>query len=616
MDRHEIYQFDAFQVDPHAWRLLRNGREVHLEPIVLKLLIYLISHRDRLVPRRELIDTVWRDTVISDSALSQAVARLRKALDDDPRAPRYIETVHSQGFRFIAGVEEVESDAHPDHAAGPKKAPATRKAVAVGIIAVAVLIGLIILWPEHVSRDSSQSGDVRSLAVLPLNNLTGNPEQDYFIDGMQDTLITELSQIPELRVISRQSTMRYRGSDTAMPEIARELGVEALVEGSVLRIDDQVEVNLQLVRGHSDEHLWAARYEREAAHIFELFREVAAAIAPVIGLETTGRPAGPIDPRATRAYWRGLGQMDRATPGSLQVAIEQFQLSVSIEPGFSLAWGNLAAAYAMYAVRGQVPSREAIENARAAAMKAIAAGDNAYIGYAALGWVRLWTLDLPGACEAFHEALRINPSAPFAMHGDADCLLLNGHMDESVERTRELAMINPFTFVQNLPLSFHLYLARRYDEALEVTLGIQERFPNAPVHTNLFLIYWAQNLFDEALEEERQWLRLQKDDELLAALERGLADAGPTGAQRAMAETLVARSGERFVNPFRISEAFARAGAVEEALFWLDRAAEEGSFELTHLAFRQDFEGLQSDPRFQELLTRKGLRQAPATPQD
>lgn len=616
MDRHEIYRFDAFQVDPHAWRLLRDGREVHLEPIVLKLLIYLISHRDRLVPRRELIDTVWRGTVISDSALSQAVARLRKALDDDPRAPRYIETVHSQGFRFIAEVEEVESDGHAEHTAGPKKAPATRRAVTAGIIAVLVLTLLIILWPDQAGRGPPQAGDVRSLAVLPLNNLTGNPEQGFFIDGMQDTLITELSQIPELRVISRQSTMRYRGSDTAMPEIARELGVDALVEGSVLRIGDQVEVNLQLVRGHSDEHLWAERYEREAAHIFELFTEVAASIAPVIGLESTSRPVGPIDPRATRAYWRGLEQMDRGTPVSLQVAIEQFQVAVDIEPGFSLAWGNLAVAHALYAVRGQVPSREAIENARAAAMKAIAAGENTYIGYSALGWVRLWTQDLSGACEAFREALRINPSAPFAMHGDADCLLLNGRMDESVERTRELAMINPFTFVQNLPLSFHLYLARRYDEALEVTLAIQERFPNAPVHTNLFLIYWAQGHFEKALDEERQWLSLQNDDDLLAALERGLADAGPAGAERAMAETLVARSGERYVDPFRISEAFARAGEVDEALLWLNRAAEEGSFELTHLAYRQDFEGLQSDPRFRDLLTRIGLLRTPPTPQN
>ena len=207
-------------------------------------------------------------------------------------------------------------------------------------------------------------------------------------------------------------------------------------------------------------------------------------------------------------------------------------------------------------------------------------------------------------------------AAPFAMHGDAVCLLLNGRMDESVERTRELAMINPFTFVQNLPLSFHLYLARRYDEALEVTLAIQERFPNAPVHTNLFLIYWAQGLFAKAMDEERQWLSLQNDDDLLAALERGLADAGPAGAERAMAETLVARSGERYVDPFRISEAFARSGDVDEALLWLNRAAEEGSFELTHLAYRQDFEGLQGDPRFRDLLIRLGHSQAPGAPQN
>ena len=296
-----VYRFDDFLADPGTWRLTRSGQEIHVEPVVLRLLIYLIEHRGRLVPRQELMDTVWGDTVISDSALTKAVGRLRQALGDESAAPRYLETVHSQGYRFIAEVEEVEQAEHSASKSG-------RRAWYVGG-ALVVLALAVLLWTQPLWDEKSPSYDIHSLAVLPLSNLTGDPAQDYYVAGLQDILITELSRIPGLRVTSRQSTRRYLGSRLTMTEIADELGVDALVEGSLLRAGDNIEVSIQLIDGHSDQHVWAERYGREPPYVFDLVSEIASAIGTE--LNAGALPPGPgaqghamispIDPRAIDA---------------------------------------------------------------------------------------------------------------------------------------------------------------------------------------------------------------------------------------------------------------------------------------------------------------------------
>jgi DNA-binding winged helix-turn-helix (wHTH) protein len=220
MNQHFVYRFDDFVVDPETWQLSRGGQEIHLEPVVLNLLIYLISHRDRLVTRDELMDTVWGDTVISESAVSQAVARVRKALGDDAATHRYLETVHSKGFRFIAEVQETDSPGNAESAPVEPRMKANRRVLVAGA-AMVILVVLAVFWSRSPEQDTLQSEPIQSIAVLPLSNLTGDPEQSYYADGLQDILITELSQVPGLRVTSRQSTRRYRGSDLTTVDIGR-----------------------------------------------------------------------------------------------------------------------------------------------------------------------------------------------------------------------------------------------------------------------------------------------------------------------------------------------------------------------------------------------------------
>jgi TolB-like protein len=452
-----------------------------------------------------------------------------------------------------------------------------------------------------------------------LSNLTGDPEQDYYADGLQDILITELSQIHGLRVTSRQSTKRYRESQQATTDIARELGVDALVEGSLLKVGGEIEVTIQLIHGGSDKHLWAERYARETTYVFDLMADVATAIGSVIDPSATpagparsaGNPPGAVDPKAIEAYSLGLTHLDRFTLDGILYAIEKFETAVAIEPKFALAWGHLAAAHAMHSLYGYAPPRESIEKARAAALQAIEADDKFYIGYSTLGWVRLWTGELDDACASFREALRLNPSAPYALHGDADCLMLDGKMDESIARARELLMVGPFSAMHNRPLSYHLFLARRLDEALEAGKAMQARVPGFSMHWFFARVYWQQGLFNEALAEERLELERRGDTALLAALEEGLGAAGPAGAMRAMAEAMVHRGSESYVDPFRTAETFARAGMVDEALHWLERAVDYGSYEITYIAFEPEFDGLRNDSRYEDLVERVYGRRVP-----
>ena len=612
MKQHPVYRFDDFVVDPEAWRLSRGGQEIHLKPVVLKLLIYLIASRGRLVTRQELMDTVWGDTVISESALTKAAARLRKALGDDSATHRYLETVRSRGYRFVADVEEVASPEQSGLRAGKTRAATARRALLASAAAMVVLIILAVFWFRAPQHEMPQEQVIRSLAVLPLSNLTGDPEQDYYADGLQDLLITELSQIQELRVTSRQSTKRYRDSQLAAADIAGELGVDALVEGSLLAKGSEIELTIQLIDGRSDEHLWADRHSREAAYVFELVSGVANAIAaemgPAVmpsapdGLARVG--IGPVDPRAIDAYSLGITYMDRFTPDGIRTAIDQFEKAVAIEPDFALAWGQLGAAHSMLGLYGYAPPRESKEKLRAAMLQAIEADDQVFVGHSGLGWVQWWTGDFEGACKSFEKTLRLNPSAPYAIHGDADCLMFEGRMDESIARLRELLTISPFSAMHSMPLPYHLYVARRFDEAITAAKDMQVRVPRFSMRWFFAMVYWQQGLFDKALEEERLELQQRGDTVLLAALKEGVDAAGPTGAMRAMAEALVARASDAYVDPFDIGETFARAGVVDEALHWLDKAATHGSYKMNYLAFWPHLDVLRDDPRYQELLER------------
>lgn len=611
IDAQGTYQFEAFRVDPAAFVLSRDGREIHLEPRVLKLLVYLIEHRDRLVPRDELMDTVWGDTVISDSALSKAVARLRKALGDDASAPRYIETAHSLGYRFLAEVRVVEQAAKTSAEADAPHARRARPGL-VAAVALLALAAWLLFKPGPPPPMDAPAGPIASLAVLPLANLTGDAALDPFVAGLHDVLTTEVSQRSALRVTSRQSTRRYGSSELPVGAIAGELGVDVLVEGSVLEAGERVRLTAQLIDARSDEHLWAETFEDDARNLLGLLVTVAEHVAAQTGAKGAPRPAAPprfapLDPAASRAFLVGLEELNRLDAGGFERAERQFRRVIELEPGFAPAWGNIAAIHLLQAVYGTAPPPEAMPRARFAAQKALELDEGAYLGHSAMGFVTLWAGDAAGAMKAFRRALELNPSDASALHGEADCLMLAGRLEESMERLRKAQLIDPFTPVSNMPVPIHLYLMRRYEDAIREAIAVNERIPGYSVHWLLARIYWQQGRFEEALDEERREFAVRQDDARRAALDRGYAEGGPPGAMRAVAETLAERSRETYVDPFRVAIAYARAGDTDEALDWLDRAVRNGSPKLSYLGFWPEFDPLRDDPRFVDVERAAGM---------
>ena len=607
------YHFGDFIVDLEAWHLSLSGQVVHLEPTVLKLLIFLIENRDRLVLKRELLDTVWGDTYVSESALTKAIARLRKALKDDPHRPEYIETVHALGYRFIAEVENIEQTVEKD----PIRAKSRRGTYAVMFFAGLAVIVLLLfsqqlpdVWMQQPAMEQPR---VRSLAVLPLDNLSGDPEQNYFVDGLHEALIADLSKISSLKVISRQSSMRYRTSNKLLPEIAGELNVDALIEGSVLLIGGRVRVTAQLIHGQTDEHMWAETYDRDLRDVFTLLSEVARAITDEI--EITLMPqeeerlarTGPVDPEVNDAYLRGMYFLNKYTSKGFQESLKYFHQAVEIDPDFAPGWAGLSGAHLLIAYFGNESPREAILQARVAALKALELDDQLSAAYSALGWVRLFTWDWPGAGEAFEEALRLNPNDSATYHGYADYLTLTGRAEEGLVQVKRGRAINPLTPMATIPVPFHLYMMRQYDESIAEARKLLKTDPDYPVNRLLSRVYWQKGLFEQALAEYRKTLVKRKDSRLLEALDNGNADSGPHGAMRAVAHELVARSKLRYVDSFRIAAVFAQAGEVDLAFEWLNNAVDQGSLELVYVNIRPEFDPLRDDPRFKTLMQRLGL---------
>ena len=614
MNQHSGFRFDEFVVDLEAWQLLHSGQVVHLEPTVLKLLVFLIENHDRLVAKTELLDTVWGETVVSESALSKAIARLRKALGDDPSQPRYIETVHSLGYRFIAKIQEIEPSA--------KNRPVQVQARKVNY-AILVFAGLLVMAIISFSLDlfdlqtrilgTQEAPPIRSLAVLPLDNLAGDPEQDYFVEGLHDMLITELSKISGLKVISRQSTMRYKASNKPVAEIAGELNVDALVEGGALLLGEQVKITAQLIHGQTDEHIWAETYDRDLRDVLALLGEIARTISDEIKIslrpqdEERLTSAGPVDPAVNDAYLRGQYYFNRFNVEDFQKSLGYFEQAIDLDPGFALGWSGIAGAHLLIAYFGNEPPGEAIMLARVAALKALELDDQLFAGHAALGWVRLFSRDWPGAGQSFEEALRLNPNHAMTIHGYADYLMLTGQLEESLVQVRRARAIDPLTPASNLPVPNHLYMMRRYDESIMETQELLKKNPDYPVSWLLAMVYWQKGMLQESMAEYRKTLTRTNDTGLLEALARGNSESGPRGAMRAMADEMVERSKAGYVDPFKVSSTYAQAGEVNLAFEWLEKAVERGSPELLYVGLRPDFDVLRGDPRYERLMQRFGL---------
>jgi len=505
----------------------------------------------------------------------------------------------------------------------PRRRIGLRRPVLSGSLAVVVL--LVVLaglnvggWRERL-RGRPATPRIESIAVLPLENLSRDPEQEYFADGMTEELITELAKIGALRVISRTSVMRYKGTSKALPEIARELNVDAVVEGSVQRSGNRVRINTQLINAPMDKHLWAESYERDMGDVLALQGEVARAIAKEIKVKLTPQEqarlasARSVNPEAHELYLKGRYYWNKRTLESFQKAIEYFQKALEKDPKYGLAYAGLADCYAKAAPvnLAGLSLKEAQEKARAAAMKALELDNSLAEAHTSLGVVLRNDWDLTGSERELKRAIELNPSYAWARENYADYLIVERRLQEGIAEAQHALELDPVSLDANKDLGWIFYIARQYDQALGQLQKTLEMDPNF-VFTHFWLgfVYERKGMFDQAISEFQKAVSLTSGDpEMTLLLARAFAVSGDKLQARKLLKTALGSGRRMHLSPVWIAVTYESLGERDEAFKWLTKGYEERSDDMLYLKVEPVFVSLRFDPRFAELLRRVHIPQ-------
>ena len=493
------------------------------------------------------------------------------------------------------------------------------RALLASSLLAALLLITALVWKlvEVKWRGSPAVGaaSIQSLAVLPLENLTGDPKQDYFADGMCDALITELSQIKKLRVISRTSVMQYKDKHESPAQIAQELGVDALVEGSVLRSNDRVRISAELVQPQTGQNLWAHSYERTATDILALQSDVARDIVTQIQIQLTQpeqerlAKTRTVVPAAYDAYLQGNYYVAKRTGEALTQAVGDYRQAIQLDPTYAPSYAGLAGALTLAADYKDVPSSQVLPEAEATAVKALQLDDSLAAAHAVLGQIRAGRLEWPGVLDEFKRAIELNPGDANGHHWYALALADAGRSDEAIAEMKLAQELDPRSLIINANLSWVLYLAGRYDEAIAQAKKAVAMDPSfAVAHGYLGQAYLAKRDYNQALPELQQALTLSGNEtSFKAELGNAYAVAGKTAQARTILNELLEMSAQQYVSPYSIALVYAGLDEKDQAFQWLEKAYDERSVRLINLAVHPRLAGLRSDPRFAALVQKIGL---------
>jgi len=609
------YRFDPYTLDARTGELSNAGHRTLLREQPFLLLLALLERPGDLVTREELIRRLWPDGtfVDFDRGLNKAVNHLRETLGDSADNPRFVETLPRKGYRFIAPVAHDQQSPQPPSNGAPIQAPlegvqehSTRRNRF--LIPSIVLAGLVILLAAGTlisrnwrSNDRNLHPQISALAVLPLENLSGDPAQAYFADGMTDALITDLAKLGGVRVISRTTVMRYKQTKESIQEIGHDLNVQAVVEGTVTRSGDRVRITAQLIQVSTDMHLWAESYERDLSEILGLQREVASDIARRInGVVRPLEPTRAVNPQAYGLYLQGRDHFFRYTTEGWQQAIEFFNRAIQSDPQFAPAYSGLADAYLVAGAYGSIPNKEALTRGKAAAAKALALDDHLASAHYAMATIYAWyDWDWTHAEQEFQRALALNPNDALGRNWHGGYLSLQGRHDEAIEEHERARELDPLSLIVNANLARALYWGRRYEDSIaqaKRTLQIDPRFGVA-----LFWLEGAlrhQRLFQEAVALRKA----VTTPENAQAIDKTFQAQG--------FDPLLLQSGEMFEKggaPVEAARCYAQLGRKEQALAQLEACYQHRCSSMVTVKAEPDFDVLRSDPQFQALLHRIGL---------
>ena len=648
-----VVRFGTYEVSLQSGEVRKAGMKIRVQQQPLKLLEVLLERPGEVVTREELRSRVWPNESFGDfdQAVNIAIAKLRSALGDSAENPRYIETLPKRGYRFIADVSFVDAEGHirrpesppadspgthPAHqiqgnglavapvtGGGPRVqdpglpvAPRRQWTTGRIILAVALAVSLAIISVFLFRPRGHAPVAIRSLAVLPLENLSADASQKYFSDGMTDQLITDLAQISALKVISRTSVMAYEGARKPLPQIARELHVDAVVEGTVLRAGDQVRITAQLIDASTDKHLWSQSYEGELRDTLALQDRVARAIAEQIQINLTPREQAAlksvrvVNPEAYESYLKGRFFWNKRTADGLRVASAYFNQAIEEDPKYAQAYSGLADTYALlgdwqYAVMTPV---QAYPKAKAAALKAVEMDSALGEAHNSLAFVLDgfdWDLDAGG--KEFERAIELNPGYATAHHWYAWHLGLLGRYDQAIVEMRKAESLDPLSLIINADLAELLVLAHSYDESIRQSRKTIEMDPNfAMAHNQLGQAYLQQRMYEQAIGELQKAVQLSAGSPTcIANLARAYALSGRKSEAGKLLNDLKNSSSANNSHASEVAAIYASLGDKDEAMKWLEKGYSE-RFN-PGVLIRPGFDPLRSDPRFQNLAHRVGL---------
>jgi TolB-like protein/DNA-binding winged helix-turn-helix (wHTH) protein/Tfp pilus assembly protein PilF len=588
---------------------------IAVEPKALRVLLYLIQNRDRLVRKQEILDGVWQEASVTEAALTRSIGLLRKALEDDSRQPRFIETVPTAGYRFIAVVrvlDQVPNEAPPTTSPAAKPSPELDQSTveSPSIIRATLVIGCIVIIIAAIGwllqKRLQAARGVRSLAVLPLENLSGDPSQEYFADGMTDELTTLLAKDSTLRIVSRTSSMQFKDAHRSLPEIARALNVDAILEGSISRSSKKVHMTLQLVSGDTDSHLWAESYDRDTNDIAMLPDDAARAIAVRLNSSTPPHAnARNINPEAHDAYLRGHYSF---VVGRNEDAGRYYQKAVQIQPDYALGWSGLADYYANKALRGEVEPLQALPQAEAAARKAIELDDSLPRAHTILGGMIFFNHgDGAQALNELTRATELDSQDGEGFHLHAKILCALGRYDEAVAVQKQSTAINPF---EHPGAMAEIYACtRQFDAAISDGEMRLKDFPAAPdILKFLAASYHWKGRDKEAVEMLARQISAEGDLPLSAAIRRAFETGGYAAVVSCQLAALEKRARTRRVSTFALADLHGRLSEHDETLALLEQGVNEHDPLLLLLAQSDPaFDFLHGEPRYRSLIQKMGL---------
>jgi TolB-like protein/DNA-binding winged helix-turn-helix (wHTH) protein/Flp pilus assembly protein TadD len=617
-----ILRFATFEVDVRAGELRKQGKRIKVQEQPFHVLTVLLQRPGEVVTREELRNQNWApDTFVDfDNSLNTAINKLREALGDCADNPRFIETLPRRGYRFIAPVSEVQRASRIED--GRKSVDAhwrlRRLAWTVGILSFAVLAATLFSLNVLRVRDRFLGGSpkprIQSLAVLPLTNLSGDPAQEYFSDGVTDALITDLAQMGSVKVISRTSSMRFRRTDKSLPEIARELNVDGIVEGTVQRSGDRVRITAQLIQGSSDKHLWANTYERDLRDVLTLQDEVAHAIANAIRVKVTTQDQitrdarRAVNPQAYEIYLTGLAYSRQQGGQSKRTSLDYFNRAIQLDPQWAEPYAQLGRAYHWLAGFGEP---ELYPKSKAALLNAIRLDDDLADAHAALAYVLFsFDWDWSGAEREYHRALQLNPNYSEAHYGYALLLMTAGRNDEAVSEIRHAAELDPLLASLRADVGTVYSCAGRHEEAIEHLRHATELNPDYDVpYTALGLAYLRKGMYSEAVVNMEKALALEKEDRYLPLHNVDLAYAYAAAGRKNDARKLLVTLERQEANgrDLGLYPIYFALGEKDRALTWMEQALKRKSEALLYLRCWPEFDRLRAEPRFTDVVRHVGI---------